>query len=88
MPGQLQLAHDLRPQQRDDVRGDAEPEAGDDLLGDRGAAQHVSALEHDHPHAGARQVGGGHQAVVATADHDRVVVLGHGRAMLAVRHPA
>ena len=40
---EVELADDLRPQQRDDVRRDAELEAGDDLLGDRRAAQDVRA---------------------------------------------
>ena len=38
---QVELADDLRPQQRHDVRSDAELEAGDDLLGHRRAAQDV-----------------------------------------------
>ena len=38
-----------------------------------GAAEHVAALEHQNFLAGARQVGGVDQAVVASADHDDVV---------------
>ena len=36
----------------------------------------VTPLEHDHLLAGAREVRGGDQAVVARADHDRVVAAG------------
>ena len=80
--GQLQLADDLGPKQRHHVGGDAEAEAGDDLLGDGRAAEHVAALEHDHAHAGAGEVRGRDQAVVPAADHDRVVALRHARARL------
>ena len=73
MARQVELADDLRPQQRHDVRADRELEAGEDLLGDRGAAEHVPALEHEHLAARARQVGGAGQPVVAAADDDRVV---------------
>ena len=76
--GQVELADDLGPQQRDHVRADGELEAGEDLLGHRRSAQHVPALEHEHLAPGAGQVGGVHEAVVAAADDDRVVPLGHG----------
>ena len=58
VPRQVELADDLGPQQRDDVGADGELEAGEDLLGDRRAAEHVAALEHEHLPPGARQVGG------------------------------
>ena len=77
MPRQLQVADDLGPKQRDDVAEDGEPEAREDLLGDRGAAQHVALLEDERLQAGPREVGGADQAVVATADDDRVVRPGH-----------
>ena len=70
---QLELADDLRAEQADDVAGDAEPEAREDLLGDRRAAEDVALLEDDRPQAGAGEVGGADEAVVATADDDRVV---------------
>ena len=73
MAGQIELADDLRPQQRDDVRADGEMEAGKDLFGDRRAAEHVAALEHEHLPPGAGQICGRGQAVVAAADDDRVV---------------
>ena len=75
--GQVELADDLRPEQRHDVREDREAEAREDLLGHRRAPEHVPALEHDRLQPRAREIGGAHQAVVAAADHDRVVALGH-----------
>jgi hypothetical protein len=75
--GQLQLADDLGEQQADDIRRDGEPEPGHDLLGHRRAAEHVPTLEHDRPEPGPCQVRGAHEAVVAPADDDRVVALGH-----------
>ena len=44
---QVQLADDLRPEQRDDVREDREAEAREELLGDRRAPEHVALLQHD-----------------------------------------
>ena len=73
MARQVELADDLRAQQRDDVGADREAEAGKHLLGDGRAAEHVPALEHEHLAPGAREIGGGGQAVVAAADDDRVV---------------
>ena len=70
---QIELADDLRPQQRHDVRADRELEAGKDLFGDGGAAEHVPPLEHQHLPPRPRQIGGAGQPVVAAADDDRVV---------------
>ncbi len=75
---QVELADDLGPQQRHDVRAHRVLEAGVDLLGHRRAAEHVAALEHQHLPAGAREVRRAHQPVVAAANHDDVVV-GHSR---------
>ncbi len=74
VPRQVELADDLRPQQRHDVRADRELEAGKDLFGHGGAAEDVPALEHQHLAARAREIGGVHQAVVPAADDDHVVV--------------
>jgi hypothetical protein len=75
--GQLELADDLRPEQRHDVRQDRETETREDLLGDRRAPEHVPLLQHDRLQPRTREIGGTDQAVVAAADHDRVVALGH-----------
>ena len=77
--GQVELADDLGPQQRHDVREDREPEAREDLLGHRRAAEHVAPLEDDGLQPRAREIGGADQAVVAAADHDRVVALAKAR---------
>ena len=75
--GELELADDLGPQQAHDVARDAEPEAREDLLGDRGAAEDVALLEDERAQAGPGEVGGADEAVVAAADDHRVVALGH-----------
>ena len=77
VPRQLEVADDLGPEQRDDVAEDREAEAREELLGHRGAAQDVALLEDEGLHAGAGEIGGADQAVVAAADDDRVVGLGH-----------
>src|SRR5207344_2432889 len=57
-----------------------ELETGEHFLGDGRAADQRAALEHEHLTAGAREVRRGDQAVVAAADHDRVVAWGaHAR---------
>src|SRR3546814_14955135 len=55
-------------------------ETREHLLAHRGAAQHVAAFEHDDLLSGAREVGRVHEAVVATADDDRVVPVGRAHA--------
>ena len=78
VPRQVELADDLRPQQRHDVRADGELEAGEDLFGDRGAADHVPALEHEHLASRAREIRGSGEAVVPAADDDHVGTSSHG----------
>ena len=65
MTGQVELANDLRPEQRDDVRADRIAEAGKELLGNGGAAEDVPPLEDQHLPAGTGEIRGGGQAVVA-----------------------
>ena len=76
MARQLELADDLGPEERDDVAEDAEPEAREQLLGDRGAAEDVALLEDERLHPGPGQIGGADEPVVAAADDHRVVALG------------
>ena len=78
-PGQLEVADDLRSQQTHDVAADRELEAGEDLFGNRRAAEHIAALEHECLLASLGEVGGAGQPVVAAADHDGVVARRHGR---------
>ena len=71
--GKIEVANDLRPQQRDHVRADRELEPRHDLFRAGRAAEHVPALQHQHFLAGALQIGSIDQAVVAAADDDDVV---------------
>jgi len=75
MARQLQVADDLRPQQAHDVAGDAEAEAGEDLLGHGRAPEDVAALQDECLQTAAGEVRRGNQSVVSTADHDGVVLL-------------
>ncbi len=75
--GQRQVTDDLRAQQAHDVREDAEAEAREDLLGERRAAEDLATLEDERPEATPGEIGRADEAVVAAADDDRVVALGH-----------
>ena len=83
---ELEVADDLRPQQRDDVREDAEAEAREQLLGHSGATEDWPLLEDQRLQAGAREVGRADQAVVAAADDHRVVALGQPAPSLSSLH--
>ena len=69
-------ACDFRMQQAHRAAERGELEAGHRLLGDRGAAEHLAAFEHQRTQPGAREIGAAGQAVVAAADDDRVVTFG------------
>ena len=71
--GKVEVANDFRPQQRDDVGANGKLESGEDFFGDGGAAEDVTAFEHEDFLAGAGEVGGVDEAVVAAADDDDVV---------------
>src|SRR5262249_40359531 len=66
---ELQLADDERVEQADDVRARADDVAivVERALQRAGAAEPLAPLEHQHALAGAREVGGGGEAVVAAA---------------------
>src|SRR5713101_1593881 len=72
--GQVEIADDLRPQKRHDVRAHRELKSRADFFGTGRAGQDVAALEHENFPAGLGQVGGGGQTVVASADDDYVVL--------------
>ena len=74
---ELEVAEQLRPQQAADVGAVRVDPALLDLAADRGAADIRVALEHQDLETGPREVGGVRQAVVARADHDRIVVRHH-----------
>ena len=89
---QRELPDDLGAEQRDDVRGHAEPEAGEHLLGHRRPAENVSSLQHDHLESCPREVRRGDEPVVPAADDHGVVpaVIGgrqSGPIMLADMRP-
>ena len=56
---------------------------GKHFFGDGRAAEHVTALEHQHFLARAREICGVHQSVVSAADDDDVVFVGTSHALLA-----
>jgi hypothetical protein len=74
---QVELADDLRAEQRDDIRADGKLEPGKDLFGDRRTTEHMAPLEDEHLAPRTGEVGRGGQPVVAAADHDDVVVPCH-----------
>ena len=75
---QLELLDDLRPQQAQRVGERGEREPGVQLLGDRGSADEPAPLEHEHVEPRLGEVRRVRQAVVASADHDRVVGVAAG----------
>ena len=77
VPGEVEVADDLGPQQRDDVGAHRELEAREDFLGHRRAAEHVTPFEDENFLSGAREVGGVDQAVVPASDDDDVVLRAH-----------
>ena len=75
---ELQFADDALLHQAGQVGAGGDTIAGPDLFGDGAAAEELAAFEHEHLPSGARQVGGGDQAVVAAADDDHIV-FGHAQ---------
>src|SRR5439155_22998363 len=71
--GEVEIADDLRPQQRHDVRADRKLESWEDLFGDRGAADDMAPLQHEHFPSRTREIRGGRQTVMAAANDDDVV---------------
>ena len=76
---EVDVADDLGPQHARDVGGGGGPTAGGDLLGHAAAAHDLAALDHQGAQAGAAEVDGRGQAVVARPHHDRVVPAPHHR---------
>ncbi len=70
---QLEVVDDVRPEEAQGVRKGREPEARPELLGDGRPADDVAPLEDERPQAGLGEVGPVDEAVVTTADDDRVV---------------
>ena len=68
VPREVEVAHDLRPEQAHDVRGRRDPKPFPGLLRDARAAHPVLRLEHHHREPRACEVRGRDQPVVAGAD--------------------
>ena len=79
VPLELEIPDDLGTEQTVDVARGGDLEAGPQFFGDRAAAEQLAALQHQHRAAGAGEVGGGDEAVMASADDDGVVVVGSWR---------
>src|SRR5271155_4382428 len=75
MARQLQVADDLRIQQRYRVGGDRIAKTRMKFLGDRRAAHHVARLEYGDFEPRRREIRGAHQPIVAAADDDGVTQL-------------
>ncbi len=73
VPAQVEVALDLRQQQRDQIRGGRRTVSGRDLVGHGRTPDLLAALQHQHPPPGLRQIGRADQAVVSTPHHDAVV---------------
>ncbi len=71
---EVELVHDVGPQQAQGVRERRELEAGAELLGDRRPADEVAPLEDQRAQARLGEVGPVDQPVVPAADDDRVVL--------------
>src|SRR5690348_1496614 len=77
MPGKVELADNLRPQQRDHVRALGKQEPGKDFFRHRRAAQQVPAFQNDDFLTGFGEVRRVDEPIMAAADDDGVVVLPH-----------
>src|SRR6202521_3840552 len=72
--GKIEVANDLGPQQRDDIRANGKLEAGKNFLRTSRAAKDVAALQHHHFLSRFRQIGGIGKAVVASTNDDYVIL--------------
>ena len=73
MPGQLQLANNVRTKKAYDVGTDRELKARIQLFGNGCTAEHVSPLQHKDLSTRLGQVGSAYQPVVSAADDDGIV---------------
>ena len=72
VPGEVEVAQDLRPQEGQRVGPRRGAHTGPQLLRHACTADEIAAFEDLDLEPGPRQVGGGDEAVVAGADDDRV----------------
>src|SRR5437764_9868664 len=80
---QVELANDLRTQQRDYIGANRKLEAGENFFSDGSAAKHVTTFEHEHLFTCACEICGIHQTVMSAANHDDVVFLRHAFVRIA-----
>ena len=78
VPRQVHVGDDLGVEQADRVAGDRVAEAGMELLGHRRAADDAAPLQHRDLQAGAGEIEGADEAVVAAADDDDVPLVHAG----------
>lgn len=71
--GKMQVADHLRAEHAGDVRSRGCAATGSDLFRDTASAHNVAAFENQCGISGAREIRGGGEAVVASADDDSVV---------------
>ena len=71
-PQEAELFDDQRMQQAGEIGAGRHPDAGKGLFDGACAADALAALEHQHALAGAGEIGGAGEAVVAGADDDGV----------------
>jgi len=79
---QSQIAHDFGQKQTDHVGRCRDPVAWPQGLRRRTSTEHMSAFQNTHRFSSPRKVGGRHEAIVASSNHDAVVP----RFRITVRH--
>src|SRR5690606_17719735 len=84
--GQLQVSHDLRPEQRADIGAVGVQEAWRELPAGSRTADPIVLFHHQHIQPGALQVAGVNQPVMAATHDDRVPSLHAGPAISTALH--
>jgi hypothetical protein len=74
MPFELEVPDHLRIEQADRVAGRRVPEARQEFVGHRGAADIARRFQDGDPHALLRQIISASQAIVTRANHDRIEI--------------
>ena len=73
MAGEIEVADDFGPKQRNNVGADREPEAGKNLFCHCSPAEYMPPLKYQNFFSGAREIGRIGETVVASPDHDNVI---------------
>ncbi|CAB5018055.1 unannotated protein [freshwater metagenome] len=85
MLDKLEFLNHLGAQQAEPVRERRELKTGVELLGDGGTAHEVAAFKHERAQPALGEVRAAREAVVPSADDDRVVVVGLAHGVLTFR---